>query len=451
MTKSAQDYVTWFRNAAPYINQHRGKTMVLMFGGEALIHPNFTNIIHDIALLRSLGINLVIVHGARPQIEERMVRLGVNQQFAQDRDYHLRITDKQALSVVQDAVGSLRTQLEAHLTTGLANSPMHGSDLRVSSGNFVIAKPLGVKNGIDFQHTGLVRRVDDWGIRKQLELGSIVLLSPLGYSSTGEVFNLALEDVATHAAIALKADKLITFTDHQGLLDDDGELIKSCDTATVKTRLEQYGDNEPDHVHQLLLRAIIECGEKGIERCHCISFKHDTALLEELFTREGSGTLVSSDFEAQVTSATIDDIGGILELIQPLEDEGVLVRRSRKQLETEIDRFVLIKKENCIIACAALYPYLNPQNPAENKGELGCVVIHPNYRREKLGERLLKIVESLAKQHNLQQIFALTTVSEHWFKEQGFVEDSVEALPKPKQALYNYQRRSKVLVKAVAS
>lgn len=450
MVATAKDYVTWFRNAAPYINAHRGKTMVLMFGGEAVQHANFANIIHDIALLSSLGVKLVIVHGARPQIEARLQRLDIEPHFVETKQQHLRITDKTSLEAVKDATGSLRVQIEALLTMGLANSPMYGSGLRVSTGNFVIAKPIGVRDGVDFQHTGLVRRIDTEGINTQLNYGSIVLLSPVGYSTTGEVFNLALEDVAAQTAISLNADKLITFTDYEGLLDSEGDLIKSCSTRRVQSLLDSYGGEETDHVHQLLLRAIIKSGDNGVERCHCVSYKRETALLEELFTREGAGTLIAKDHKEQFVTANIEDVGGILELIRPLEEEGVLVRRSRKRLETEIDRFVLVKKEDMIIACAALYPYMDSINPDNNKGELGCVVIHPSYRKENLGERLLDSIETMAKRQKLKQIFALTTVSEHWFREQGFVEGDMDSLPQQKQALYNQQRKSKILVKDIS-
>lgn len=433
-------FVTWFRNAAPYINAHRGKTVVLMFGGEAVQHPNFANIIHDIALLRSLGVKLVIVHGARPQIAERASLLKVKQEF----ERNLRITDPQTLMAVKDATGSLRVHIEALLTTGLSNSPMHGSEIRVSTGNFVIARPIGVKAGVDYQHTGLVRRIDTVGINAQLDFGSIVLLSPVGYSTTGEVFNLALEDVATQTAISLGADKLITFTEDEGLLDDTGTLIRSCSVRKVKELLDAYGKEEVDHVRQLLLRAIIQSGENGVERCHCVSYKSETALLQELFTRDGAGTLIAKDHKEQITTASIDDVGGILDLIRPLEEEGVLVRRSRKLLETEIDRFIVLKKEEVIIACAALYPY-----PEANVGELACVVIHPDYRKGNRGERLISAVEAFAKRQKLEQLFVLTTVSEHWFREQGFVETSVDTLPSQKKELYNFQRKSKVLIKQI--
>ncbi|MDN4503926.1 amino-acid N-acetyltransferase [Alteromonadaceae bacterium BrNp21-10] len=432
----SKDYVKWFRNAAPYINAHRGKTFVLMFGGEAVEDPNFANIIHDIALLNSLGVKLVLVHGARPQIEERLKLRNLVEHI----EDNLRVTDSQTLDSVKDAIGSLRLQIEALLTTGLINSPMHGSHIRVNSGNFVIAKPLGIKNGVDYKHTGVVRRIDVSGINTQLHNGSIVLLSPVGYSPTGEVFNLSVEDVATQAAVALKADKLITFAEQDGLIDDKNRLIKSCDASTVKSLL----NNTQDHIRQLLIKVVELSGENGIQRCHVISYQNDGALLQELFTRDGSGTLIAQDYKEQLRTATIEDVGGILDLIAPMEREGILVKRSRELLEIEIERFVVIEKEDTIIACAALYPY-----PEANCGELACVVAHPDYRGSNFGLRLLNAVEIKARNMNLTSLFVLTTVSAHWFREQGFVEQPLEMLPEGKQKMYNFQRKSKVFIKQI--
>ncbi|MBA6399558.1 MAG: amino-acid N-acetyltransferase [Colwellia sp.] len=436
ISNNEQNYVKWFRNAAPYINAHRGKTVVLMFGGEAVLHPNFANIIHDIALLRSLGVKLVLVHGARPQIEERMDQRNITRHI----ENNIRVTDAETLVAVKDATGSLRLHIEALLTMGLVNSPMHGSRIRVSTGNFVIAKPIGVRDGVDYKYTGSVRRIDAVGIHTQLDYGSIVVLSPIGYSSTGEVFNLALEDVATKTALALKADKLITFTQEDGLIDESGELIRSCSVRRVKTLL----DDKDCHVRQLLLRAIIESGENGIERCHCVSYQSDSALLQELFTRDGAGTLIAKDHKEEVCTASIDDVGGILELIAPLEEEGILVKRSRELLEVEIDRFTVLKKEDVIIACAALYPY-----PEASSGEIACVAIHPDYRNGNRGERLMNALEVKAFDQHLTSLFVLTTVSGHWFREQGFIESSMEDLPEGKKQLYNFQRKSKVYIKYI--
>lgn len=436
MDNSDINNVKWFRNAAPYINAHRGKTVVLMFGGEAVLHHNFANIIHDISLLRSLGVKLVVVHGARPQIEERMAQRNIEQNI----ENNLRITDAQTLVAVKDATGSLRLHIEALLSTGLVNSPMHGSQIRVSTGNFVVAMPMGVRDGVDYKYTGCVRRIDSDGINMQLNYGSIVLLSPIGYSPTGEVFNLALEDVAAQTAVALKADKLITLTDADGLMDQAGQLIKSCSVRTVKTLL-----NEQDcHVRQLLLRSIIHSGEQGVERCHCVSYQNDGALLQELFTRDGSGTLIAQDHKEQVRTATIDDVAGILELIAPMESQGILVKRSRELLEMEIDQFIVIEKEDVIIACAALYPYVEASS-----GELACVVTHTDYRGGNRAIRLLNAIEDEARKQQLNKLFVLTTVSAHWFQEQGFIEQAITALPKGKQQLYNIQRNSKVFIKTI--
>lgn len=436
MDNSNKNYVKWFRNAAPYINAHRGKTVVLMFGGEAVSHPNFANIIHDISLLRSLGVKLVVVHGARPQIEERIAQRNIPRHV----ENNIRVTDAQTLVAVKDATGSLRLHIEALLSTGLVNSPMYGSQIRVSTGNFVVAMPMGVRDGVDYKYTGSVRRIDSNGINMQLDYGSIVLLSPIGYSPTGEVFNLSLEDVAAQTAITLKADKLITLTEDDGLLDQAGELIRSCSVRTVKTLL-----NEKDcHVRQLLLRAIIRSGENGVERCHCVSYQSDSSLLQELFTRDGAGTLIAQDHKEHIRTATIDDVGGILELIAPMEAEGILVKRSRELLEIEINQFIVIEKEDVIIACAALYPY-----PESKSGEVACVVTHSDYRGGHRALRLLNAVEKKAKQQNLTQLFVLTTVSAHWFQEQGFVEQPTSGLPKGKQKMYNIQRNSKVFIKTI--
>ncbi|MCP3908986.1 MAG: amino-acid N-acetyltransferase [Oceanicoccus sp.] len=431
-----KDYVKWFRNSAPYINAHRGKTFVLMFSGDAVAHPNFANIIHDIALLNSLGVKLILAHGARPQIEERVALRGISSRIEND----IRITDGPTLECVKDAAGSVRAQIEALLTMGLANSPMHGAQIRVCSGNFVVAKPIGIRNGVDYEHTGMVRRVDTQGIAKQLDDGSIVLLSPTGYSPTGEVFNLSLEDVATQSAIAMQADKLIVFSAQDGLLDTSGDLIQNCSVSEIKYLLDHSDDPETAS----LLRAIATSGENGISRCHCVSYSDDGALLQELFTRDGAGTLISQDHYEQLRTATIEDVGGILELIEPLEAEGSLVKRSRELLENEINLFTVIERDGMIVACAGLYPYEESAS-----GEIACVATHPDYRGEDRGERLLAALEMQAREKQLASVFVLTTQTAHWFQELGFVEITQQQLPEKKKQLYNLQRNSKVFSKNI--
>ncbi len=436
MAVSHIDSVKVIRNSAPYVNAHRGKTFVLMFGGEAIEDANFANIIHDIALLNSLGVRLVLVHGARPQIDQRVALRNLTPRFFQQ----VRITDKPTLECVKDAAGSVRAQIEALLTMGLANSPMHGSRIRVCSGNLVVAMPIGVRNGVDLENTGLVRRIDVEGINDHLHDGSIVLLSPMGYSATGEVFNLSHEDVATNAAIALKADKLIVFNQQDGILEPNGALLRNIELEQIYHMLEQ-----PFYrAQKQSLQAIVTSLEAGIRRCHSVSYAQDGALLQELFTRDGAGSLISKRLYEQLRQASIEDVGGILELIKPLEEKGMLVKRSREHLEQEIEQFTQIERDGMTIACAALYPY-----PEEKTAELACMATHVDYRGGNRGERLLAAIVEHARRQALDSIFVLTTVTAHWFLEQGFKQAKLADLPPKKKQLYNFQRNSKVFVLAL--
>ncbi|WP_395340108.1 amino-acid N-acetyltransferase [Ningiella sp. W23] len=441
MTLSHEDSIRLFRNSAPYINAHRGKTFVVMFGGEAVLEPSFPRLIQDIALLHSLGMRIIIVHGARPQIDERLKLRSLQGQFVDG----LRVTNKDTLECVKDAAGSLRSQIEALLTLGLPNSPMHGARIRVCSGNLVIAKPIGVRNGIDFEHTGVVRRIDVEGVKDQLEDGSIVLLSPMGYSPTGEVFNLSHEDVATQAAIALEADKIITLSHLEGLYQDDASNKASIIRTIELHALQSLISNDKVNGESTCITAMIAGVEAGVERAHCVSYKENGAILKELFTRDGEGTLVMQNHYEQLRDADIDDVGGILNLIRPLEQSGALVKRSRELLENEINRFTVIERDGMIIACAALYEY-----PEDASGEIACVATHRDYRGQNRGERLLDAMKRKASQHKLNKIFVLTTVTGHWFLEQGFVEQSIDTLPPVKQQMYNFTRNSKVYLLELA-
>lgn len=435
MTTPNRAHIRWFRNTAPYINAHRGRTFVLMLGGEAALEPTFATIMHDMALLHSLGVRLVLVHGNRPQIDERLERAGLESRFHDD----MRITDPATMHHVTDAAASLRAQIEALLSMGLPNSPMQGARMRVCSGNFVTARPLGVVDGVDFQHTGRVRRLDSAGIQQQLAAGSIVLLSPLGYSPTGEIFNLTLEDVAVHCAAAIGADKLLMLGAAPGVADGDGRLIRQLAVGEIP-RLE-VDDPEQQRLLATARRACLA----GVPRCHIISYRDDCSLLEELFTHDGNGTLVAKDDYEQARVATIDDVGGILELIEPLEQEGVLVKRSRELLETEIRQFRILERDGRIIACAALYPFAE-----DGCGEIACIVSHPDYRGGQRGQRLLRELEAEARRLGLDRVFVLTTQTAHWFIEQGFEEQPRESLPAARKQLYNLQRKSKVFFKPLA-
>jgi amino-acid N-acetyltransferase len=438
VSQNTQDYVKWFRQSSPYINAFRGKTFVVMLPGDAIAHSNFPNIVHDLALLNSLGVRLVVVHGARPQIEARLNEQAISSKFHRG----LRISESAHMPLIAQAVGEARIHIEAALSTGLPNSPMHGAHLRVSSGNYVIAKPQGVIEGVDYQHTGLVRRIDTNGLKTSIANGDIALVSPIGYSPTGEVFNVSYADVATQVAISLQAEKLISFIEPEGVINKTKGLIRQLTLETCSEHIQQMAD-KPAHGTRLSLSACLKACQQGIPRGQIISYAEDGALLQELFTRDGNGTLVYADNYEQTRSANIDDVGGILELLAPLEDQGVLVRRSREVLETEIDRFHVMEKDNTVIACAGLYPY------GESVAELACVATHPDYRKGGRAAKLLQQLEVTARTRGFTELFVLTTQTAHWFVEQGFREGSLDSLPNQRRDLYNFQRKSKVFFKTL--
>lgn len=431
-SQNSSDYVNWFRHSSPYINAHRGRTFVLLLSGEAVADENFANIIHDIALLNSLGVKLVLCVGARPQIEATLAQQQLSSQFFNN----LRITDLKTLDCIAQAVGSQRCYIESLLSMGLPNSPMHGADIRVISGNFVSAKPLGVVGGVDYQHTGQVRKIDAKAIRSFLDQQHIIMLSQLAYSATGEMFNLSLQDLAEQTALALQADKIISFEQASGVLDAGQNLMREFDL------LQHSLADLPDSSITPGLKAAIYACEHTQARGHIISYQQDGALLQELFTRDGAGTLLNRGNYETIRAASIDDVGGILELIAPLEDQGVLVKRSREVLETEIEQFTVIDRDGTIIACAALYPYANSQ-----MAELACIATHPDYQGRNLAPKLLEHLQKSALGNGLKEVFVLTTQTAHWFIEQGFIAGELEQLPGEKKALYNYQRNSKVFFK----
>ena len=439
---STVGFVEWFRRAAPYIDAHRGRTFVVEIDGESIDDPRLHGVVHDLALLRSLGVDLVVVHGARPWIERRIEAQGLAPRHAGG----VPITDADTLGAVKEAIGAAQVELEALLSMGVANSPMAGARVRVASGNFVTARPIGIRDGVDFEHTGEVRRIDVEAIRQRLAGGAIVLVPPLGYSPTGEVFQLRAGEVATAVAAEMRAAKLVFLCDRPGVLDSGGNLVRELtfeEAKALAADLRRTGDGHDDDLGNRLRQSIHAC-RNGVSRVHVIDRRTDGALLLELFSRDGVGTMINADTYDSLRRATIDDVGGVLELIRPLEESGALVRRSREKLETEISRFSVVERDGAVVACAAMYPY-----PEDRLAELACLAVDGAYRGGQYGERLLDLVEREARAAGAERLFVLTTQASHWFRERGFVEAGHSALPRERRDLYNFQRRSRVLVRAL--
>ncbi|WP_228720781.1 amino-acid N-acetyltransferase [Nitrogeniibacter mangrovi] len=433
-----QHFVAWVRGAAPYIHAFRGKTFVIGFGGEVAAGALAQSLAYDCNLLAALGIRLVLVHGARPQIEAEMARRGLESRLHNG----VRVTDATALDCVKAAMAVTRLELEAQLSQGLPNTPMAGSYIRVTGGNFITARPVGVVDGVDLQFTGAVRKIMADEIAADLDQQNVVLISPLGVSPAGEIFNLPMEEVAEAVAVALRAEKLLYLCDAPGLLDEQQQLIDSI-TADAAERMMQAGQGLTEDL-DLYLPCAIRAVRQGVHRVHLIDRDRDGGLLLEFFTHHGVGTVVSRDPLFRLREATVDDVGALVSLLAPLESDGTLVRRGRELLEQEITRFSVVEHDGVLVGCAALYPFSE-----ERAAELACLAVVPEYRRSGLGEMLMRRIERRAREQHLQALFVLTTRTAHWFRERGFEEVHPDRLPSQKRELYNLQRRSKVFMKSI--
>lgn len=438
-------FVPWFRAVAPYIHAHRGKTFVVAIAGELVAAGKLSTFAQDLAILHAMGIKLVLVHGFRPQVEEQLKVKGHTSRFS----HGMRITDTVALDCAQEAAGQMRYEIEAAFSQGLPNTPMAHAQIRVVSGNFITARPVGILDGVDFQHTGLVRKIDAAGIRKAVDYGALVMLSPFGFSPTGEAFNLSMEDVAASAADALQADKLIYVTEVKGIPLDPSDPTSEIDTELALADAKKLLANLPNPVQPtdtaFYLQHAVKACEAGVERVHIVPFSVDGSVLMESFTHDGVGTMIVDEKLESLREATADDIGGILQLIEPFERNGTLVKRDRTEIERDIDHYTVIEHDGVIFGCAALYPY-----PEARTAEMSALTVSPDVQGQGDGERILKRVEQRAKASGLDSIFVLTTQTMHWFLRRGFAQVDPDWLPEARKRKYNWDRRSQVLVKKIA-
>jgi amino-acid N-acetyltransferase len=438
-------FVPWFRSVAPYIHMHRGKTFVVGIAGEAIAAGKLPAIAQDLALIQSMGVKVVLVHGFRPQVNEQLAAKGHTPQYS----HGMRITDSVALDCAQEAAGQLRFEIEAAFSQGLPNTPMAGATVRVISGNFLTARPVGILDGVDFMHSGLVRKVDVAGIMQTLDAGSMVLISPFGFSPTGEAFNLTMEEVATSVATALQADKLIFLTEIAGIrqnpLAPEGE-DNPIDTELPLASAEALLTNLPHTTNPtdvaFYLQHCVKACKHGVERSHILPFAVDGALLLEVYMHDGIGTMVVDEKLEELREATHEDVGGILQLIEPFERDGTLVKRDRNEIERDIGQYTVIEHDGVIFACAALHSY-----PEARTGEMAALTVSPQSQGQGDGEKVLKRIEQRARNKGLKSIFVLTTRAKHWFVKRGFVQVDPDWLPEARKRKYNWDRKSLVLVK----
>jgi len=438
-------FVPWFRTVAPYIHAYHGKTFVVAIAGELIAAGKLASFAQDLAILQAMGIRIVLVHGFRPQVNEQLSSKGHTSRFS----HGMRITDPVALDSAQEAAGQLRFEIEAAFSQGLPNTPMANAIVRVVSGNFLTAQPVGVVDGVDFMHSGVVRKVDAAAIRRAIDFGAVVLLSPFGFSPTGEAFNLTMEDVATSTAIALQADKLLFVTEvrgiHENLADPESPIDTELALADAEKILAALPAPQAPSDTAFYLRHCVRACRGGVERSHILPFAVDGALLMEVFTHDGIGTMVVDEKLESLREATADDLGGVLQLIEPFERDGTLVKRDRTEIERDIGNYTVIEHDGVIFGCAALYPY-----PEARTGEMAALTVSSQVQGQGDGERILKRIEQRARALGLESIFVLTTRTMHWFIKRGFVQVDADWLPDARKRKYNWDRRSQVFVKKLA-
>ena len=428
--------VSWFRQAVPYINIHKDKTFIISLSSEATLHKNIETIIHDIALLNSLGARIIIIHGISSHLQKKIETNNLDNIFVNE----IRISDKKIIKAAIECASIVRSELETQLSTSLKNTALYKNKIKIASANVITAKPLGVINGVDMLFTGTVRKIETESITRLLDLGNIVLLSPLGLSPSGETFNIPHEEVSSQIAISLKANKLIYFTDQNGLFTKDNKLIREASIETAQEIIINYSKQS----FKKFVKASINAVNAGVPRVHLMSYEHDGALLQELYTIDGIGTLIlKNDFE-RIREANKNDISSISEMISPLENEGILVKRNHENLLNELSFFSVVERENIITAVGALYIY---QDKNCKIGEIACLTTHQNYRNKNQGKKLLSYLEKKAKSSSLNLIFILTTQTADWFIDQVYNQGNIDDLPLEKKSLYNYQRNSKIFIK----
>ncbi|MBP7607312.1 MAG: amino-acid N-acetyltransferase [Giesbergeria sp.] len=438
-------FVPWFRSVAPYIHKFRNQTFVIGLTGEAIAAGKLHSIAQDLSMIQAMGVKIVLVHGFRPQVGEQLEAKGHAAHYSQG----MRITDTVALDSAQEAAGQLRYEIEAAFSQGLPNTPMADAKVRMISGNFLTARPVGIVDGVDFKHTGVVRKVDVASIVHSLDFGAMVLISPFGFSPTGEAFNLAMEEVATSVAAALQADKLIFLTEVPGIRVDplqlpgeDNPIDTELPLAQAEALLRNLPRAERPTDTGFYLQHCVTACKAGVERSHILPFALDGSLLLEIYEHDGIGTMVVDEKLEELREATSDDVGAILQLIEPFENDGTLVKRDRTEIERDANLYTIVEHDGVIFACAALYPY-----PEAKTAEMAALTVSPQSQGQGDGEKVLKRVEQRARAMGLSSLFVLTTRTMHWFIKRGFVQVDPEWLPEARKRKYNWDRKSQVLVK----
>ncbi|MCI0745087.1 MAG: amino-acid N-acetyltransferase [Verrucomicrobia subdivision 3 bacterium] len=421
--------LTDLRGILQYIPRFREKIFVLSFDGAVVTDENFANILLDVAVLRSLNIRVVIVHGAAAQIQA----LAQEKKLKPSDLYGAGVTDAETLRLALTAANRLTHEILEGLSA---------NDLRAVCTNGVIAHPLGILHGVDHLFTGKVERVDVEVFQTLLNQGMIPVVPPLGFDGDGKTYRVNSDHVAVAVADALKATKLIFITTSDGLYRQ-GILIRQMLASDLEQILAQKKHDIPPESLSKAIHAAAAC-RAGVPRVHIINGRVDEGLLAEVFSNEGIGTLIYANEYQQIRRAMKKDVRAIMQLTKGSMASDELVKRTRANIEKNLGDYYIFEIDKNPVACVALHVY-----PEAGKGELAFLFVSRSHENQGIGRTLIQFVESKARELGLQELIALSTQAFTYFQSKaGFVEGGLNDLPPNRREKYEQSgRKSKVLVK----
>jgi amino-acid N-acetyltransferase len=421
--------LTDLRGILQYIPQFREKTFIIAVDGVIVTDENFANIMLDVAVLRSLNIRVVLVHGASAQIQALAEKENVT---ASNLD-GTGVTDSRTLQLALDAANRLTHEILEGLSA---------NDLRGACPNAIVSHPLGIIQGVDHLFTGKVERIDTELLQTLLNQGIVPVLPPFGFDGDGKTYRTNSDSIALAVADALKAIKLIFITAHDGLRHQ-GQLIRQILVGDLQRLVAASPAGFAQDMLSKAQHSAAACAA-GVQRAHVINGRDDEGLLAEVFSNEGIGTLIYANEYEHIRPAKKKDIRAIQLLTKKAVEAGELVKRTRPEIEKTLGDYFIFEIDRNPVACVALHVY-----PAQRKGELASLYVHPAYENQGIGRRLVQFVEDKALESGLADLITLSTQAFTYFQSKGgFVEGSIDDLPPERRERYDHSgRHSKILVK----
>lgn len=433
--------VELIREAFFYQSRFHGRTMVFKVDYPLTEAPSFPSLMNDLALLAQTGIRVVIVPGAKEWIDAVLTEYEIPWSY----EGAVRLTSGQAIPFVKMAAFEVATRFMTALSASRIDSVI---------GNFVRARGLGVVNGIDYGHSGVVEKILVEPLSRVLQMGMVPIIPCIGWSIAGKPYNLPSDEIALEVCRALGAVKFFILSAHGPLMTSQYQVPTglSCDTSgrigrlTLQEAQAILDMNSPQKDRPLEeLQLALRAGRAGVERVHLVDGREEGAVLRELFSNLGAGTMIYADEYESIRPLLADDIPQILRLMEPLMEQGILLRRSADDIHEKIKDYVVFDIDGSVHACGALHDW------GEGQGEIAALATDPLYGELNMGRRIVGYLIERARKQGMKRVFVLTTRTHDWFEYLGFKEISVEELPERKRRLYDYKRKSKVFALDLSS